>query len=87
MHLWRRLRHSVIDEKSLWKELQWLDESEMLDITAITQSSPGLSRSISVIIGYRMGGILGSLTAILGTIIPPDADYFRYLIVFTQSSH
>ena len=36
MHLWRRLRHSVIDEKKFVEELQWLDESEMLDITAIT---------------------------------------------------
>ena len=59
-------------KKKFVEELQWLDESEMLDITAITQSSPGpLPVNASVIIGYRMGGILGSLTAILGTIIPP----------------
>ena len=53
-------------------KLQWLDEDEMLDITAITQSSPGpLPVNASVILGYRMSGILGSLVAILGTIIPP----------------
>ncbi|MCB6609961.1 chromate transporter [[Clostridium] symbiosum] len=59
-------------KKKFVEELKWLDESEMLDITAITQSSPGpLPVNASVIIGYRMGGIIGSLTAILGTIIPP----------------
>lgn len=44
----------------------------MLDVTAITQSCPGpLPVNASVIIGYRMAGIIGSLTAILGTILPP----------------
>lgn len=54
------------------EELQWLEEDEMLDVTAITQSAPGpLPVNASVIIGYRMAGIAGSLTAILGTILPP----------------
>ena len=44
----------------------------MLDVTAITQSSPGpLPVNASVIIGYRMAGIAGSLAAIFGTILPP----------------
>lgn len=59
-------------KKKFVDELQWLDEDEMLDITAITQSSPGpLPVNASVIIGYRMAGILGSLVAVLGTILPP----------------
>ena len=59
-------------KKKFVEELEWLDEDEMLDITAITQSSPGpLPVNASVIIGYRMSGILGSVVAILGTIIPP----------------
>lgn len=59
-------------KKKFVEELEWLGEDEMLDITAITQSSPGpLPVNASVIIGYRMSGILGSVIAILGTIIPP----------------
>ena len=59
-------------KKKFVEELKWLDENEMLDITAITQSAPGpLPVNASVILGYRMAGILGSLVAILGTIIPP----------------
>ena len=59
-------------KKKFVEELEWIEEDEMLDITAITQSSPGpLPVNASVIIGYRMYGIVGSLVAILGTIIPP----------------
>ena len=59
-------------KKRYVEELKWLDEDEMLDVTAITQSCPGpLPVNASVIIGYRMSGVVGSLTAILGTIIPP----------------
>lgn len=59
-------------KKKFVEELKWIDEDEMLDITAITQSSPGpLPVNASVILGYRMAGIPGSLSAILGTIIPP----------------
>ena len=56
------------------EELGWLDESEMLDITAIAQSSPGpIPINASVILGYRMQGILGSIVAVVGTSIPPIA--------------
>lgn len=59
-------------KKRYVEELKWLEEDEMLDVTAITQSAPGpLPVNASVIIGYRMAGIIGSLTAILGTILPP----------------
>ena len=59
-------------KKKFVEELKWLEEDEMMDVTAITQSAPGpLPVNASVIIGYRMAGVAGSLTAILGTILPP----------------
>lgn len=61
-------------KKKFVEELNWLEEDEMLDITAIAQSSPGpIPVNASVILGYRIHGILGSIVAILGTIIPPFA--------------
>ena len=52
--------------------LGWLGEEEMLDLTAIAQSSPGaIAVNASILIGYKTLGIPGALTAILGTIIPP----------------
>lgn len=59
-------------KKKFVEELGWLEESEMLDITAIAQSSPGpIPINASVILGYRMCGILGSLVAVIGTALPP----------------
>lgn len=59
-------------KKKFVEELGWLEENEMLDITAIAQSSPGpIPINASVILGYRMAGIFGTVTAILGTAIPP----------------
>lgn len=59
-------------KKEFVEKLNWLQEDEMLDVTAIAQSSPGpIPVNASVIIGYRIKGIIGSLTAVLGTIIPP----------------
>ena len=59
-------------KKKFVEELKWLEEEEMLDITAIAQSSPGpIPINASVILGYRMCGVNGSLVAILGTSLPP----------------
>lgn len=59
-------------KKRYVEELQWLEEDEMLDVTAITQSAPGpLPVNASVIIGYRIAGVVGSFIAVLGTILPP----------------
>ena len=59
-------------KKKFVEELQWLEEEEMMDITAIAQSSPGpIPINASVILGYRMYGVVGSLVAILGTSLPP----------------
>lgn len=53
-------------------ELGWFSEEEMLDITAIAQSSPGpIPVNASVIIGYRIYGFIGSLVAVIGTALPP----------------
>ena len=49
-------------KKKYVEELAWLEEDEMLDVTAITQSAPGpLPVNASVIIGYRIAGIVISL--------------------------
>ncbi|MDO5338187.1 MAG: chromate transporter [Eubacteriales bacterium] len=53
-------------------ELHWLDEEEMLDLTALAQSSPGaIAVNASILIGWRMAGLAGMLAATAGTILPP----------------
>lgn len=59
-------------KKKVVEEHQWLEEDEMLDVTAIAQSSPGpIPVNASVILGYRLHGVLGSLVAVAGTVLPP----------------
>lgn len=72
-------------KKKFVEELGWLDESEMLDITAIAQSSPGpIPINASVILGYRMQGIAGALTAVIGTALPPICIISIISLFYTQ---
>ena len=53
-------------------ELHWIDEEEMLDMTAIAQSSPGpIAVNGAIIVGYKLAGIAGVVCAVLGAVIPP----------------
>ena len=53
-------------------QLHWIEEDEMLDLIAIAQSAPGaIAVNGSIVVGYKLAGLLGALTAILATIIPP----------------
>lgn len=72
-------------KKKFVEELHWLEEEEMLDITAIAQSSPGpIPINASVILGYRMYGVIGSLVAILGTALPPMVIISVISLFYTQ---
>ena len=55
-------------------ELHWLDETEMLDLTALAQSAPGaIAVNAAILVGWKVGGLTGMLAAVLGTVIPPVA--------------
>lgn len=50
----------------------WIEENEMLDLIAIAQSAPGaIAVNGAIVVGYKLAGIVGVLTAILGTVLPP----------------
>lgn len=58
--------------KKFVEELGWIEEEEMLDLTAIAQSSPGaVAVNAAILVGYRVGGISGALLSMLGTVLPP----------------
>ena len=53
-------------------ELHWIDEQEMLDMTALAQSAPGaIAVNAAILVGWNVLGLPGMLVAVLGTIIPP----------------
>lgn len=50
----------------------WMTEQEMLDITALAQSSPGaIAVNAAILVGWKMAGLIGMVFAVLGTILPP----------------
>lgn len=58
--------------KKFVSEYHWIDETEMLDLTAIAQSTPGaIAVNAAILVGYRLAGFLGSLITIIGTVLPP----------------
>lgn len=68
-------------KKKFVDELHWVEEKEMMDLVAIAQSSPGaIAVNGSIIIGYRLKGIVGALVNILATVLPP-------LIILTITSY
>ena len=53
-------------------ELHWIDETEMMDLISIAQSSPGaVAVNGAIVVGYKLCGLAGAGLAILSTIIPP----------------
>ena len=60
--------------KKFVEELHWIEEQEMLDLTAIAQSSPGaMAVNASILVGYHVAGVLGAFMTVLGTVLPPLA--------------
>ena len=59
-------------KKKFVDEYHWIEENEMLDLVAIAQSAPGaIAVNGAIVVGYKLAGIAGALTAIIATIIPP----------------
>ncbi len=58
--------------KKFVEDLGWIDEQEMMDLTAIAQSSPGaIAVNAAILVGYRVAGIPGALLTVAGSVLPP----------------
>lgn len=59
-------------KKKFVDQYHWIEEEEMLDLIAIAQSSPGaIAVNGAIVVGYKLSGIIGAITAIIATILPP----------------
>ncbi len=59
-------------KKKFVDELHWINEDEMLDMTALAQSAPGaIAVNAAILVGRRVAGFTGMIASVLGTIIPP----------------
>ena len=60
---------AVIREKAMMNG--WLTESELLNMIAVAESTPGpIAVNMATYVGSTQGGVLGSLAATLGIILP-----------------
>lgn len=58
--------------KRFVEELGWIEEQEMLDLTAIAQSCPGaIAVNAAILIGYHVAGVVGALLTVLAAVLPP----------------
>ena len=61
---------SVITNEFVEKK-RWITNDEMLDMIAISESIPGaIAINTSITIGYKIKGIKGAISAMLGVVCP-----------------
>ena len=66
-------------QKEVVENKKWISENEMLDITAISQSTPGpLAINCATFVGYKIEGVIGSVVATLGVVLP---SFFVIIVV------
>ncbi len=58
-------------QREVAEKRKWVDESVMLDIVAIAESTPGpIAINTSTFVGTRVAGFWGAFAATLGTVLP-----------------
>lgn len=57
-------------EKEVVDKKKWIAREDFIDMLALAQSSPGpIAVNVSVFAGYKTAGVLGSIAAVLGSIL------------------
>jgi len=73
------IQQEIVDKK------KWIEEEEFLDIIAISQGSPGpIAINVSIFIGYRLKGLKGAITCMLGTALPSFMIILLIAMMFFQ---
>ena len=63
----------------------WVTEDDILDIIAIAESTPGpIAINSATFVGYRACGVLGSVAATLGVVLPSFVLIFAISFVLRQ---
>lgn len=69
-----------IIEEEVTKKRKWISEIEIMDILAISESTPGpIAVNTATYVGYKVGGIIGGIVATIGLTIP------SFVIIFVIS--
>ena len=58
-------------EREVVEKRKWATHAEVLDMYAISQTAPGvIALNFAVFLGFRVGGILGAVAAVVGVALP-----------------
>lgn len=58
-------------EEEVVRNKKWMEKQEFMDILVVSQSLPGaLAINCSIFLGYKIGGFLGALMALIAVILP-----------------
>ena len=69
-----------IIQEEVTKKKKWISEMEILDIIAISESTPGpIAVNTATYVGYKVSGVIGSIIATFGLAIP------SFVIIFVIS--
>ena len=65
---------------------KWIGNEDITDVLALSQSLPGvIAVNASTFLGYRLGGLKGSLIATIGVVLPSFVIIFVIVTLFTAS--
>lgn len=58
-------------EEEVVNNKKWLEKEEFMDVLVVSQSLPGaLAVNCSIFLGYKIGGLIGAIMALLAVILP-----------------
>ncbi len=70
-------------EGELVSKKGWIDHEEFMNVVAIAESTPGpIAINAATYVGYRMGGVLGSLLATVAICIPSFSIIYTISLFF-----
>ncbi|WP_291647716.1 chromate transporter [Clostridium sp.] len=66
-------------EEEVVKNKKWIEKEEFMDVLVVSQSLPGaLAINCSIFLGYKIGGLIGAVMALLAVILP---SFFIIIII------
>jgi len=70
-------------EGELVEKRKWLDNDELMEMMAISESTPGpIAINLATYLGYARGGFFGAVLTTLGVILPPFVIMFIISMFF-----
>lgn len=72
-------------QKDIVEKKRWINQTDFLDMVAISQSLPGVfAVNISILTGHKLKGNMGSIVATLGSVLPSFVIMLLIAMFFRQ---